>query len=337
MDSTTLLEVRDLSCRFSLGRGRFLSAVDRVSFSIAANEVLGLVGESASGKSTLGRAIVGLLPKHEGAVFYRGEALPKVYGRSDYRLRASQMQMIFQHASAALNPRMTVFEIIAEGLVLAGGYSKRDIRKQTLAWMARVGLVAEHLSRYPHEFSGGQRQRIGIARAMIMSPEFVVCDELTSALDVSVQAQVLNMIRSLREEIGLSLLFIAHDLAMVRYISDRIAVMYRGRIMEIGSAQAVCTDPMHPYTRLLIASFPEPDPKNRNLLAARAVPEVQQTTSSGCPFADRCPQVMADCHHQTPELVEQADPAGAGAVRWVACHLYNSCDDLATPVSGGPP
>lgn len=217
-----LVEIKGLTKHFDIGKGQIVHAVDDVSFSIAENEIVGLVGESGSGKSTLGKTLLGLHDKTAGEVIYRGNALPQRYGTTDFGAYATRMQMIFQDPYSSLNP--------------------------------------DHASRYPHEFSGGQRQRIGIARALILEPEFVVCDEPISALDVSVQAQIINLLADLKERLGLTLLFIAHDLSMVRYVSDRMAVMYLGDLLEIGPSDSVFFDPQHDYTKTLIASNPEPDP-----------------------------------------------------------------------------
>ena len=231
-----------------------------MSLSIAPQEIVGLVGESGSGKSTFGKALIGLHDKTSGSAYFKGEQLPKSYSPNDFQKYASKMQMIFQDPYSSLNPRMTVGEIIGEGLRLHSSQSKREVQSSVGDWLLKVGLNPDHMSRYPHEFSGGQRQRIGIARAFILEPEFVVCDEPISALDVSVQAQVVNLLSELKDSLGLTLLFIAHDLSMVRYVSDRIAVMYLGSLIELGPANDVFFEPKHPYTKLLVGSNPEPDP-----------------------------------------------------------------------------
>ncbi|MCY4016785.1 MAG: ATP-binding cassette domain-containing protein [Gammaproteobacteria bacterium] len=315
-----LVEAEQLSKYFDLGGGQRVHAVEDVSLAVAPREIVGLVGESGSGKSTFGKTLLGLYPKSAGRVRYRGEALPGRYSPADFRRLAKKMQMIFQDPYASLNPRMTVGEIIGEGLRLHTDLPKPEINRRVAAWLDRVGLTGDHGSRYPHEFSGGQRQRIGIARALILEPEFVVCDEPVSALDVSVQAQVVNLLGELKESLGLTLLFIAHDLSMVRHVSDRMAVMYLGSLVEIGAADAVYFEPKHPYTELLVGSNPEPDPKAER---ARGAVEAQGEIPSpvnippGCRFAGRCPKVMDICRQSTPELIPLRD-----ADRLVACHLY---------------
>ena len=225
-----LVEITNLVKYFNIGSNQRVHAVDDVSFSIYPKEVVGLVGESGSGKSTLGKTLLGLHDKTSGSISFAGKQLPQRYQAKDFRAMAPKMQMIFQDPYSSLNPRMTVGEIIAEGLRLQPELSTSDVQERVLQWLSLVGLSPVHQSRYPHEFSGGQRQRIGIARALILQPEFVVCDEPISALDVSVQAQVVNLLRELAQDLGLTLLFIAHDLSMVRYISDRMAVMYLGAL-----------------------------------------------------------------------------------------------------------
>jgi oligopeptide/dipeptide ABC transporter ATP-binding protein len=319
----TVLVVADrLSKHFPIGRGQIVHAVDDVSLSIDEREIVGLVGESGSGKSTFGKALIGLYEKTAGSVTYRGEALPQRYAPADFQRFAKRMQMIFQDPYSSLNPRMTVGEIIGEGLRLAGE-SSTNARDQVADWLRRVGLEPDHMSRYPHEFSGGQRQRIGIARALIMRPEFVVCDEPISALDVSVQAQVVNLLDELKDSLGLTLLFIAHDLSMVRYVSDRMAVMYLGSLVEIGPADAVFFEPKHPYTQLLVSSNPEADPTTERARArAEIVGEIPSPVNlpPGCRFAGRCPKVMDVCRRVRPPLLPLKDVAPA---HHVACHLYD--------------
>ena len=313
-----LVRIHELVRYFDLGKGQRVHAVDHVSLDIAEREVVGLVGESGSGKSTLGKTLLGLHDKTAGTVTYRGEELPARYRPKDFQRFATKMQMIFQDPYSSLNPRMTVGEIIAEGLLLNRLASAAEARERTIHWLQRVGLNADHLSRYPHEFSGGQRQRIGIARALIVNPEFVVCDEPISALDVSVQAQVVNLLNELKESLGLTMLFIAHDLSMVRYISDRMAVMYLGALVEIGPADDVYFEPLHPYTQILVASNPEPDPESeRQRLSTTIKGEIPSPVNvpEGCRFAGRCPHVMDVCRQQTPALREVQG-------RLVACHLY---------------
>jgi oligopeptide/dipeptide ABC transporter ATP-binding protein len=316
-----LIEARGLTKHFAIGRGQTVHAVDGVTLSIAEREVVGLVGESGSGKSTLGRTLVGLHEKTAGEVLFAGERLPAKYAAADFRRFASQIQMIFQDPYSSLNPRMTVGEIIGEGLAIAGADPAR-VREAVGDWLVRVGLERGHASRYPHEFSGGQRQRVGIARALIMQPKFVVCDEPISALDVSVQAQIVRLLGELKSSLGLTMLFIAHDLSMVRYVSDRMAVMYLGSLVEIGTADDVYFRPKHPYTEILVASNPQADPRTERTRKAIAIKgEIASPINvrAGCRFASRCPKVMDVCRSVTPELRPVVD---AGAERRVACHLF---------------
>jgi oligopeptide/dipeptide ABC transporter ATP-binding protein len=320
--SQPLVEVRNLTKHFDIGGGQIVHACDDVSFTIGENEIVGLVGESGSGKSTLGKTLLGLHDKTAGEVVYRGERLPQRYGTEDYRRHARTMQMIFQDPYSSLNPRMTAGEIIGEGLRLHTQLSPAQIREKVVHWLELVGLNADHASRYPHEFSGGQRQRTGIARALILEPEFVVCDEPISALDVSVQAQVINLLAELKERLGLTLLFIAHDLSMVRYVSDRMAVMYLGSLVEIGPADEVFFRPKHPYTRLLVQSNPEPDPEYERSHAHETLKgEIPSPVNvqPGCRFAGRCPEVMEVCRRETPELIAISDTS-----QIVACHAYRT-------------
>jgi len=320
---SALVETIGLTKHFVLSRGRIVHAVDDVSLAIDEREVVGLVGESGSGKSTFGRTLVGLHAKTAGEVKFAGEALPPSYGPADFRRHAANMQMIFQDPYSSLNPRMTVGEIIGEGLRLAGGHGRAQIRTAVADWLERVGLEPDHASRYPHEFSGGQRQRVGIARALILKPRFVVCDEPISALDVSVQAQIVRLLAELKASLGLTLLFIAHDLSMVRYVSDRMAVMYLGSVVEIGTADDVYFRPRHPYTELLIGSNPEPNPRterSRVALPVRGEIPSPVNIGAGCRFASRCPKVMDVCRRVTPPLLPLAD----GGTRRVACHLYTA-------------
>ena len=318
-----LLHVQDLTKHFELSSGRTLHAVDGVSFTLAQEEILGLVGESGSGKSTLGKTLLGLLDKTAGTVRFEGERLPQRYRAQDHRRLATRMQMIFQDPYSSLNPRMTAGEIIGEGLRLHSNPSEAALRDAVTHWLEAVGLRAEHAGRYPHEFSGGQRQRIGIARAMILEPRFVVCDEPISALDVSVQAQVINLLAELKKDLGLTLLFIAHDLSMVRYVSDRMAVMYLGSLIELGPSDEVFFRPKHPYTQLLVASNPEPDPALARTPCPTMSGEIPSPVNlgAGCRFASRCPEATERCRQETPLLkpVEAGDGAGP---RLVACHLY---------------
>lgn len=315
-----ILETQNLTRYFDIGKKQVVHAVDGVSISVGEKEIMGLVGESGSGKSTLGKTILGLHNKTSGSVSFRGQALPQKYQSKDFQKWSKKMQMIFQDPYSSLNPRMTVGEIVGEGLRLHSESDAVKVKERVADWLSKVGLQADHMSRYPHEFSGGQRQRIGIARALILEPEFIVCDEPISALDVSVQAQVINLLGELKETMGLTMLFIAHDLSMVRYVSDRMAVMYLGSLMEVGKANEVYFDPKHPYTEVLIGSNPEPDPKverNRPSTAIQGEIPSPVNVAPGCRFASRCPKVMEVCLQTTPELLPLKD-----IDRSVACHLY---------------
>ncbi|MFQ6551597.1 oligopeptide/dipeptide ABC transporter ATP-binding protein [Aestuariibius insulae] len=311
----TLLSVRNLSVTFDvMPRGAWpwtkpnkLQAVTDVSFDLAAGETLGIVGESGSGKSTLARAIIGTVPAASGEVIWEDTDLTKMSPR-DRRAHRRETQMIFQDPLAALNPRMPVGEIIAEPLLTHYPQtSKKEARTKVGEMMERVGLLPNLLNRYPHEFSGGQCQRIGIARALILSPRLIVCDEPVSALDVSVQAQVVNLLKRIQREMGLSMIFIAHDLSVVKHISDRTLVMYLGRQMERADARAIVRDPHHPYTRALIASAPIPDPV-REKARHRPVLEGELPSPldppSGCVFRTRCPIARPACAEERPPLVE---------------------------------
>ncbi len=324
-----LLKVDDLSVIFPIKpRGawpwtpsRELKAVKDVSFDLAPGETLGIVGESGSGKSTLARAIVGTVPMSEGKVLWEGTDL----GTMDTRTRREHrrdVQMIFQDPLAALNPRMNVGEIIAEPLITHfPNTPKEEVRNKVANLMKRVGLLPNLINRYPHEFSGGQCQRIGIARALILNPKLLICDEPVSALDVSVQAQVINLLKELQAEFGLSLIFIAHDLSVVKHISTRIAVMYLGRLMETAPAKLLIHHPLHPYTKALIASVPIPDPVAE---AARDVAPISGELPSpidppsGCVFRTRCPIARPDCADHLPQVrFDSPDHA-------VACTYYDA-------------
>ncbi len=322
---TDLIKIDNLVKYFDIGRDQRVHAVDHVSLEIGEREIVGLVGESGSGKSTLGKAVVGLHDKTGGTVTFKGKEMPARYAPADFQAHATDMQMIFQDPYSSLNPRMTVGEIIGEGLKLHRGLGNSAVRDSVASWLERVGLQADHMSRYPHEFSGGQRQRIGIARALILEPEFVVCDEPISALDVSVQAQVINLLDELKESMGLTLLFIAHDLSMVRYVSDRMAVMYLGSLVEVGRANEVFFEPKHPYTKILVGSNPEPDPRHERHRASTTIQgEIPSPVNvpEGCRFANRCPEVMDRCRSETPQLIPVNDVTEEHP-REVACHLFS--------------
>ncbi len=308
-----LIEVRHLRTWFP-AQGGLLSrvqdhvkAVDDVSFDVERGEVLGLVGESGSGKTTVGRSLLRLVEPTGGSIRFDGL---DVIGLSRAGLRAfrRRAQIIFQDPFASLNPRMTVAEIVGEALVIHGlarGARARTERVGEL--LAMVGLAPEHMARYPHEFSGGQRQRIGIARALAVEPEFIVADEPVSALDVSIQAQVVNLMRDLKARLGLTLLFITHDLALVEYISTRVAVMYLGRLMEVAPAAELCRNPRHPYTEALLSAVPIPDPKaRRDRIVLKGDIPSPINPPSGCVFRTRCPYALPACAERVPELREVA-------------------------------
>ena len=316
-----ILEIKDLKKYFEVKKGAFLHAVDGINLSVDENEIVGLVGESGCGKSTLGRTIVGLYEKTSGSVYYNGELLPISYTAKDYKKYSRQIQMIFQDPYSSLNPRMTIEEIIAEGPMIHKLWKDSEITEKVGFWLERVGLARDHMARYPHEFSGGQRQRIGIARALALEPKVIVCDEPISALDVSVQAQVVNLLGELKNTMGLTILFIAHDLSMVRYISDRMAVMYLGSLVELGPSNEVYFRPLHPYTQSLISSNPRPDPaeerkRERQVLKGEIPSPIN--LKPGCRFAGRCPKTMEICKGTNPVWREIKKG------HFVACHLFTA-------------
>ena len=295
---------------------RKLHAVNGVSLDLAAGECLGIVGESGSGKSTLARAIIGTVPTSGGKILFEGKDLAEMEP-GERRAHRRDVQMIFQDPLAALNPRMTVGEIIAEPLVTHFPKTPRaEVKQRVAKLMERVGLLPNLINRYPHEFSGGQCQRIGIARALILEPKLVICDEPVSALDVSVQAQVINLLMDLQQEFGLSYLFVAHDLAVVEHISHRVAVMYLGRIVEIAPKRAIFTRPQHPYTEALLDAVPLPKPgaRQRRRVLAGDVPS-PINPPSGCHFHTRCPYAEDRCRMEEPPM-QEIHPG-----QWVACHL----------------
>jgi len=308
--STNLLEVKDLKKWFPI-RGGILSrvvanvkAINGVSFSVKKGEVLGLVGESGSGKTTVGRTILRLIEPTEGSIKFNGQEITTL-SKAQLRPYRRKMQIIFQDPFASLNPRMTVGDIIAEPLVIHGIGTPQERQERVANLLRTVGLSPDHVRRYPHEFSGGQRQRIGIARALAVEPEFVVADEPVSALDVSIQAQVVNLLQDLKEQFGLTVLFIAHDLAVVEYISDRIAVMYLGRIMELATSKQLYANPKHPYTEALLSAIPMPDPtiKRERIVLQGDIPS-PINPPSGCVFRTRCRYAIAECATTVPELRE---------------------------------
>jgi oligopeptide/dipeptide ABC transporter ATP-binding protein len=290
-------------------------AVDGVSFTIKRGETLGLVGESGCGKTTVGRTILRLIEPTAGRVGFNGENLLGLNGEELRNMRAS-LQIIFQDPFSSLDPRMNVGQIIAEPIRNHMKVSKTEIRQRVADLMERVGLHPEQISRYPHEFSGGQRQRIGIARALALNPLAIICDEPVSALDVSIQAQVINLLARLQEEMQLSYLFIAHDLSVVEHISDRVAVMYLGRIVELATDKALYQNPLHPYSHALLSAVPIPDPevRKKKILLQGDVPS-PMTPPTGCTFHTRCPEVMKICSQEIPIFKNM------GNEHWVACHL----------------
>lgn len=309
-----LLQVRDLKKYFSIGQDFDLKAVDGVSFTIQRGETLGLVGESGCGKSTLGRTIIRLYENTAGEVLFKGKDVHKLRGKEVGQFNRD-VQMIFQDPQASLNPRMTVEDIIAEGLDIHG--LSRGARRERVAELLQlVGLHRDHAQRFPHEFSGGQRQRIGIARALAVEPEFIIADEPISALDVSIQAQVVNLLEDLQKDRGLTYLFIAHDLSMVKHISNRIGVMYLGKMVELATSNELYARPLHPYTRALLSSVPVPDPtvKRERIVLQGDLPS-PANKPSGCGFRTRCPLATARCAEEEPVWQE------AEAGHWVACHV----------------
>ena len=326
-ENKTLLEIKHLKEYFPVNVGFFktkpLKAVDDVSFSIKKGETLGLVGESGCGKTTVGRTILQLYKPTGGEIYYDGQQVKTREQLAAFRKKAT---MVFQDPYSSLNPRMTVQDIIAEPLDVHGLCKSRSERRaRVLELMSYVGLNSEHASRYAHEFSGGQRQRIGIARALAVNPEFIVCDEPVSALDVSIQAQVINMFDELQDKLGLTYLFIAHDLLVVRHISDRIAVMYLGKMVELADASEIYDHPLHPYSRSLLSSVPQPDPKaareNKRIVLTGDIPS-PLNAPSGCPFRTRCPYAQADCEQSMPEFRE------VEAGHFVACHHLDDASHM---------
>lgn len=318
-----LLDVRDLKQHFVQYRGLIrrtksvVKAVDGVSFHIDESETLGLVGESGCGKSTLGRSILRLLEPTSGSLSFRGQDIIAA-DKDEMRALRRKMQIIFQDPFASLNPRMTVGNIIQEALIIHKiGVSAKDRKDRVMELLALVGLRRESISRYPHEFSGGQRQRIGIARALAVDPQFLVCDEPISALDVSIQAQIINLMQDLQYSLGLTYLFIAHDLHVVRHIASRIAVMYLGSLVEIGDAKTIYDSPKHPYTQALLSAVPVPDPtkKSSRILLNGEIPS-PLNPPAGCKFHTRCPHVMPKCKVEVPELIT------IGSKQQAACYLY---------------
>lgn len=321
--SDTLLRVEDLKIYYPVagsgfGKKEFVKAVDGVTFEVKKGEVFGIVGESGCGKSTLGRGVCKLENLTSGHVYLDGEDITEY---NDRRMRSirKKVQMVFQDPYASLNPRMSVFDIIAEPLLVHHLYQdKADLEKKVLDLLHRVGLDDYHANRYPHEFSGGQRQRIGIARALAVEPSLIIADEPVSALDVSIQAQVLNLLNELKHDLDLTYIFVAHDLSVVEYISDRVGVMYLGNFVEVGEKEKIYSNPMHPYTQALLFAVPVPDPtaKRERILLEGSIPSAHKPPT-GCKFHTRCPKCMECCKTQAPERYEVDDG------HYVYCHLYD--------------
>lgn len=355
MDADTLVEVRNLVKHFPIGRGALrraagcVRAVDDISFDIKEGETLGLVGESGCGKTTAGRCILRAIDPTSGEILFRrrrGEEPIDLatFGRDQLRAVRKDMQLVFQDPYSSLNPRMTVRDIIGEPLLVNGAAKGSELDARVADLMERVGLRPEYMRRYPHAFSGGQRQRIGIARALALSPKLIVCDESVSALDVSIQAQILNLLQDLQDERNLTYLFIAHDLSVIEHISDRVAVMYIGKIVELAEASQLFTSPRHPYTEALLSAVPKPDPRiktDRILLKGEVADPADPP--SGCYFHPRCAYAAEICREEAPQLRAigaARDSAGAGAGtggiasdavacrnrHLAACHLANSLE-----------
>jgi len=320
-DNAPLVEVRNLVKHFPITGGVFLrqiasvKAVDGVSLEIRSGEALGLVGESGCGKSTLGRLILRLEEPTSGEVLFCGENILR-YGREKMRVLRQQMQIIFQDPFSSLNPRKNVAHIVGEPLFVHGMTNRQERNERVLELLRVVGLEREQMRRYPHQFSGGQRQRIGVARALALNPKLIVCDEAVSALDVSIQAQVINLLQDLQEKFGLTYLFISHDLSVVEHISDRVAVMYLGKIVEFSDSDSLYKNPLHPYTKALLSAAPVPNPRRKS--KRRVLPgDVPSPIDppSGCRFHTRCSSAMEICSKEEPYLMEVSQG------HWVACHL----------------
>lgn len=315
-----ILQVRNLKKYFPMEKTQILKAVDDVSFEIMKGKTLGLVGESGCGKTTCGRTCTGLYPRTAGEVLFKGKDVHKMRG-AERKAFSKSVQTIFQDPYASLDPRMKVHEIVTEGLHIHNMVSgPKEAYEKAQELLRQVGLQAEHANRYVHEFSGGQRQRIGIARALAVEPEFIVCDEPISALDVSIQAQIVNLLKKMQEERDLTYLFVAHDLSMVRHISDQVAVMYLGKIVELTSSEELYTNPVHPYTQALLSAIPIPDPdveKARERIVLTGDVPSPISPPPGCRFKGRCRYACERCHEEEP-MMRQIGPE-----HYVACHLYD--------------
>jgi oligopeptide transport system ATP-binding protein len=302
-DNNKLVELQQVSKHFRVSEG-ILKAVNNVNFDIYKGETLGLVGESGCGKSTLGKVLMGIYPPTQGKILYHGKKDIEIKKSTHFEY-SKMAQIIFQDPYSSLDPRMTVGSIVEEGMVIHKMYDKQKRQERVYELLELVGLNREHANRFPHEFSGGQRQRIGIARALSIEPEFIVCDEPISALDVSIQSQIINLLHDLQEKLGLTYLFIAHDLNIVKYISDRIAVMYLGNIVELATSEELYENTLHPYSQALLSAVPIPDPdkeaqKNRQILSGDVPSPIN--TPKGCPFAGRCPKATDICRQEKPAL-----------------------------------
>jgi oligopeptide transport system ATP-binding protein len=322
--SDAFLEIKDLKAHFPVERGIIfrseigtVKAVDGVTLTLRRGEILGLVGESGCGKSTLGRTILQLIPATDGAVILAGKNLTQLEG-TELRHARADFQMIFQDPYASLNPRMTVFDTLAEAIGAHAKIPGSEMPRRVDELMEKVGLSPRFLNKYPHEFSGGQRQRIAIARALAVEPKLIVADEPVSALDVSIQAQIINLLAKLSREMQLTLIFISHDLSVVKHISDRIAVMYLGKIVELGPAAKVFERPLHPYSKALVSAVPIPDPireKKRERIILAGDPPSPMNPPAGCPFHPRCPYAIADCAKIVPRLENFDESQQASCIR----------------------
>ena len=318
--SENLIEVKNLCKYFPAGKKRTLKAVDNVSLTIAKGETLGLVGESGCGKTTCGRTILKLYPQTSGQIFFDGQEVSNIKGKAllNFKKRA---QMIFQDPYSSLDPRMTIAEIISEGMTVHNHLPNQEKQEKVNELLGKVGLTEDYANRFAHELSGGQRQRIGIARALAVEPEFIVCDEPISALDVSIQAQIINLLIKLQKENHLTYLFISHDLSVVRHISDRVGIMYLGSMVELGSSQAIFGQPLHPYTKALISAIPEADPdseKTRKRIPLEGEVPSPIDPPSGCKFRPRCAYATDKCAQEIPTW-EEAAPG-----HFVACHHWRN-------------
>ena len=319
MSKETLIQVVNLKKFFSVGKDLDLKAVDDVSFNIKKGETFGLVGESGCGKTTCGRTVLGIYKATEGHVYFKDQDIHSMNRKEKLNFKKSA-QIIFQDPYASLDPRMTIGDIVGEGIDVHFNIKEKEKQARIEELLLKVGLNAEHSSRFPHELSGGQRQRIGIARALAVEPEFIVCDEPISALDVSIQAQIVNLLIKLQRELGLTYLFISHDLSMVKHISDRVGVMYLGSLVEVSSNEKLYRKPLHPYTQALISAIPVADPdteRNRQRIKLEGEVPSPVNPPPGCKFVKRCSHSMDICHRIAPELKEIEQD------HFVACHLFN--------------